>query len=513
MIGDLLGAIGDAIAWTVNAILDALAWIANAVLDFPDWSVAALAWVVDALEALSATAWVLLALGLGLLWYVWLSIRYVGMLGPVKVTLQGDGSAATGLAARLTDELMSKGLLPGPVPAGSPAATVVAAIAASPVPQATWLGKLLEMGEARLPRPRNYEITGTLMSRTGEAGVPADKCCGVTYTLTGTPRPSLVDANTLWANTHVEALKELASVVYMKVSLSSETVFPPWARWWKRAAFDDYVAGVAAEPPTTASTEAKRSAIGTAVANFDAARAEQPENWMPAIRAANLRETRAAIAFGRSQRQWYQAEALLQYLDVAKHARTVAEARYRASVLLASLSLAPGEAYPRAVAPLLRDGLNLGSAASAEAISYEVKSRALQESRKTRNLLRWWGVPLKAGRLRSRFEPRGCERRQFLKAVKISRRCINEQIGWHHPWDKAAVRFAFLLRWKSAGWQAHYNAACFFALRNEAESALKHLERAVADPESGVSRFWLERDPDLIKLPRNADWCKIAERT
>jgi hypothetical protein len=499
-------------------ISDAVDWVGDAITGFPDWSVDVFNDVVDWLGEISAAAWVLLLIGLVCLWYVWLSIRHAGVLGNVKVTLQADSSIPTsGLSARLTQELMDKDLLPGDVPAGAPSTTVVAAVAAAPVPQATWLSKLLEVATARFPRPPDYEVRGTLTTReAAEPGAPEERK-GVTYTLTATSRPRLVDADTVWATEYLDALKKLARVVYMKVSVSNASVFPPWARWWKTSAFDNYVAGLEAEPSSTDSPQAMCTAITQALCKFEAARSAQPDNWMPAMRAANLHETQAALTEEPIQRQEYEVQALETYLDIIKHAPMLAHARYRASVRLSLLSAGPDP--DAAVAAALRKSLGLRSDASVPAISRELRSAALRQSRQTRNLLRWWGVPLKAGRLRNRFEPRGRDRRQFLKAVKISRRCIHEQVAWVVPWDRAAVRFAFVLRWNSAGWQAHYNAACFFAIRKDWERAVRHLKRSIGDPQSGVTQFWLLRDPDLEELrdltdsafPEHETWDKIAQ--
>jgi hypothetical protein len=498
----LVTAIGDVIAWTVNAILDAPNWVWNAVIDFPDWSVEALEWVVDALEALSAEAWVLLALGLGLLWYVWLSIRNAAVLGPIKVSeLKADeGTKTPGLSALLIEELTGKGLLPAAVPAAS-SGSVVAAVAASPVPQAGWLSKLIELAETRLPRPRSYEISGTLRSRESTSDP-----CGVTYTLTAPGRAP--DVGTVWAKTHADALTKLAGWIYMKVTVADATVFPPWARWWERAAFKDYVDGIEHEPGELKDAPDTRTAIRAAIRKFRRARLRQPENWLPAMRAADLQQELAAIVSD-ADRRTHEVRALKRYLAVVRGVETLAEARYRASVLLASLK--PDGPYTPAVRATLLSLLNR-EAASDLAIWMQAQREALSQSRKTRNVLRWWGVLLRARRLRSRFEPRGRARRQFLKAVKVSHRCIRKRMDRRWPWDGLAVWCAFPGRWNLAGWQAHYNAACYYALVENHKRAFRHLDRAIGDPGTGVTCFWLVRDPDLQHLHGTPSWRAVLNR-
>jgi len=500
MIGDIPNRLWIWIRWVGNAIADAVSALVVAA------RVAAEA-VVDLLGAAQAVDWVLLALAALLLWYVWRRIRLAGVLGPVKVVdlATEDKDKQRRLSSLLREDLTSKGLVPaGPaVPAGSPDAGIVDAVSASPIAHASWVAKLLQAGKAFMPTAREYEVSGILTLRPATEVEDANTRNGLTYTLSGTGRPALYTVETAWARTHREAVPLAAAAIYMHVSRSDDGVFPRWAKWWRADAFNDYLRGLESEGQIgVADGDDVDAHINAARLAYAESRAKQPANRLPAIRAANLDETAAAVAESAPEKQRNQLSALSAYLEIAKDADTLAEARYRASVLLAGLdpSTAP---YCDDLSEGLRDRLGLASNADADQIWKAAKRRARRESWMTRNLLRWWGVPLKSGRLRTRFEPRGRERRQFLRAVKVSKRCIHKSIGRSLPWNSLAVWLVFIGRWESAGWQAHYNAACYFAMpgsSRDPSKAFDHLERAIGDPRSGVTHLWLKHDGDLESL-------------
>jgi hypothetical protein len=60
------------------------------------------------------------------------------------------------------------------------------------------------------------------------------------------------------------------------------------------------------------------------------------------------------------------------------------------------------------------------------------------------------------------------------------------------------------------GWQAYYNAGCYYALRKNPDKAFAYLERALADPTNGVTSFWLRHDPDLGELDDDARWDRLV---
>jgi hypothetical protein len=361
---------------------------------------------------------------------------------------------------------------------------------------------LLQAGKAFMPTAREYEVSGILTLRPESEAPAADaaKLRGLTYTLTGTGRPALYAVKTVWAKTHREAVPIAAAAIYTCVSRSDDGVFPRWAQWWRADAFNDYLDGLQGENQIPRANEGEVDGYTTAaLTGFAEARRKQPANRLPHLRWANIEETAAALIPSPSVRREHELNALEAYLEILDDVDTLAEARYRTSILLSGF--APEDGYTDDVRTRLVRCLN--ASGDDDAIWKKAKRSARRQSRKTRNVLRWWGVPLKSGRLRTRFEPRGRERRQFLRAVKVSKRCIHKRVGRRLPWNSLAVRLVFIGRWESAGWQAHYNAACYHAMPGspmDASKAFDHLERAIGDPQSGVTQLWLENDRDLGSL-------------
>jgi hypothetical protein len=141
-------------------------------------------------------------------------------------------------------------------------------------------------------------------------------------------------------------------------------------------------------------------------------------------------------------------------------------------------------------------------------------------------------------RLRHRFEPTGRERRQLRKALGVSqmaqkarseRRRISQPLGAppgarraasevRQFWWQMIVKWHYLAcRWHIAGWPAHYNAACFYALLPRAElwrghprgtrlrrRALRHLELALDQAGGALDCVYVrDEDPDLESLRRH----------
>jgi hypothetical protein len=173
------------------------------------------------------------------------------------------------------------------------------------------------------------------------------------------------------------------------------------------------------------------------------------------------------------------ADALAQYLEIATEWPSLVEARYRASVVAATLASMTGE-----LTPTSRDSLakSLGVDGGSKPLNEALSKRAKTESRSVLKLLQPYYTLLREGRLRSRYEPQGADRRELKRAVAISRHCLGlRSIGVKtgftvtlEIWGRRA-----LVRWwhmalgrPSVGWQAHYNAACFYALLQERQEQL-----------------------------------------
>jgi hypothetical protein len=474
--------------------------------------------VEDFFEASDLVDWVLLAIAAALLWYVWRRVRWAGALGPVRISdVEGaDDTQKRVLSALLREELTSKGLVPSgtAVPAGSPDASVIAAISTSPIAQAGWIGKILEAAKAFMPRPREYDVTAVLVDRSAveaRKAKQAGKLCGLTYTLAATGRPPVYDVKAVWADSPRHAVMTAAESIYVRVSQSDGRVFPRWARWSKRDAFESYLEGLKSEDMIAdAADEDALGPIEAAQKEYKRATAQQPANRLAQLRAANMHEARAALVNDDvPARRKFEAGALETYVEIIEDVPTLPEAHYRASVLFSGFDPNPVP-YSAAVRSALLRALKLDGEVEDPKIWKKAKSRAEEEARTTITLLRWWGVLWKSSRLRNRFEPRGRDRRQFLKAAKISRRCTRLQLtlvaDW---WGDVFVWGAFAGRSDSVGWQAYYNAGCYYALRGNPKKAIVYLERALADPTNGVTSFWLRHDPDLTNVQDNARWAKL----
>lgn len=172
------------------------------------------------------------------------------------------------------------------------------------------------------------------------------------------------------------------------------------------------------------------------------------------------------------------------------------------------------------------------------------------ESRLARCRLFLWWLVVNEGRFRHRFEPTGQERRQLKKALGISRTAIRarrasrrsrEKVGVRamgQPWWIAWVYWRYMFaRGPIAGWQAHYNAACFYALLPLAREpaagkrwswiagelsshlrgrALAHLTHAIDDAPNGALSFVYVRDEDrdleVLRRCDNDEFQRIVRR-
>jgi hypothetical protein len=165
------------------------------------------------------------------------------------------------------------------------------------------------------------------------------------------------------------------------------------------------------------------------------------------------------------------------------------------------------------------------------AIVQGLRTLADDESRATKRLLAPLHVLIYERRLRHRYEPTGVARRQLRRSVAISRHALAvSEMGVLHSWSsdsawvrlriwtrRAAVRGRHLgLSTLSSGWNAHYNAACFYALLHDRKATGENLDskelrtlrrRAYEELNTAIDKAgpeldlgWLTKDPDLKKL-------------
>jgi hypothetical protein len=141
-------------------------------------------------------------------------------------------------------------------------------------------------------------------------------------------------------------------------------------------------------------------------------------------------------------------------------------------------------------------------------------------------------------RLRNELEPRSFERRQLKRTVGISKQCrrvraaenrTGAKIRLQLAWRRFAMRSGHLtLGGLSTGWQAHYNAACFYALLCQratkykdhrkrdkfAKRAFDELELAFQEGGGSLSSDWIHRDPDLraLRNDKTGRWRLVVQR-
>jgi hypothetical protein len=479
-------------------------------------------WVRDGIDAteswfaeLSALGFIAVIAVVGALYWIWWTLRASYRLGHLEVeplnhdAPDGSEPPVNALTSLLRERLGLSGLVPpGAVPAGSPQTAVISAFEASGHPQAPWVAALLR-ALPHPPRPVQFEVQGTLLGKKGN--------CGFRYWVRPEHGGRTILKTVKGRASYEEAVRHAAGEIFLGISGDAVNVFPQWSRWRDRHVLLDYLEGVE-----------KRLAgrDGEAQAAFERAVRNDPRNLLPRLQVANLKEKKAASEASPSSQAKSQALALRDYLDIGVACPSLVPARYRASVLagmLASLCELPeiGIEDAAEVAEIL--GLTPGRAIA------ELRELATTESRSASQLLGRFHVLFDKRRLRHRYEPTGLERRELQRTVAISRLVLKLRAladdasqGWIR-WLRFRIRVEQLGVFRlSAGWSAHYNAGCFYALLHarevgradeEALGTLRRIaygELGTAIDRSGgeLSLAWLERDPDLedVRDPNDPDW-------
>jgi hypothetical protein len=431
-------------------------------------------WIEDLVGGFSAADWVLLALaGFAIYWtYAWL--RSLTRLGPIELEpLEYDGEAGAkvlALTATLRQELSRAGLAPPPaVPAGTPQANLIAAVETSPIPQAAWIGKVLELLPGP-PQPQSFKLSGTL--RGDEAAVATSDAaaaagCGISFWLrplqAGTPLLQTVDGRP----DHATAIRRAAALIYVHIAQRAVEAFPLWARWQTVEALEIYLKGHA---------ELDAGEILEGCARLQAAAACSPFNALARLELANLYEQRAEGDATNQKAKLVAAKvrtrALRQYLEVLEEWPGLVEARYRLSVAVAALASAC-------------EGLNVNGRKAVHAtlqldgttpdgLVAELRDLAAREASGVLQVLKPWYVLLREGRLRSQFEPRGHDRRVLKHTAAIAKhgirlKALPDSAKLHRRvevWYRGrAVHIGHLvLGLGNLSWNAEYNAACFDAI-------------------------------------------------
>ena len=480
------------------------------------------------LARLDVVSWVLIAAALAITWLTWRRVVGRARLGTIEVEplkVDGETLQAAAAAAELQRALSSIGLAPsGAVPAGTPTANLAAAVAAAPVPQAPWFAAVIGV----LPIPpssTSFRVIGTL-----RADGPYLKPCGLTYEVVDLGSGGCVGMATEWAASPESAIRNAAIAIYMHIGKHAPDIFPAWARWDDPHALALYRRGLDAQELQSADTNA---VYKSALELYQAASEREPDNMVVRLRIGNCLERlagRAEMCSPDRLRLWI--EALNVYVAVGLREPSIFEAGYRASVLLGFIADYPGkfdadaDACMRAVVRKLAPGLQVQ--ANLDGLRAAIRKCAARESRRARRRLRPLWTAVVERRLPNRLEPTEKTRRQLRKALAISRMGLKVRGQWHLepadvPWGVPALRRVYwrgwvrwrhlALRWRTAGWQAHYNAAAFYALLPEArdrpllssarirDRAFGHLQEAIRDRDHDLRCAYVrEEDPDLDAL-------------
>lgn len=512
------------------------------------WLHEALNAVVHWLSHFGVQDWVLVGVTAYLL--AWGLVRPFAFvrLGTIQITdvsCDDDTLGPAAAKAALQQAFAAFGLLPASsVPTGSPSvASIVDVISKAPIPQANWLGPLIGL----IPWPGSsttFQISGNLR-RTG-AGEQAPVSFAYEVLCTG-PRRSRHLAEADGADT-TEAIANASLEIYRKIGETAPRLYPTWARWHCTEALVTYLDGVDSER-----CKQYEEAHGRYMAACDA----DPDNMIARLRAANCLERMATGAEDPELRLQRQVETLAAYTSIRIRRDSIFEAGFRASVLLSVLASEPPEKLQdcslleatiarleRAMSDTADPGaspwetlmrwrrsrwrrLRLGSEPTPNA---RLEAAALEEARRARHQLRPFRTLWHEYRLRHRFEPTGRDRRQLRKALGISK--MAQQARSEHrrgarsdapPWAGGSasivrqwrwqmlVKWHYLAcRWHVAGWAAHYNAACFYALlpratqprgRRLRRRALKHLGFALDQADGALDCAYVrDEDPDLQAL-------------
>ena len=421
-----------------------------------------------AVNSMAVIDWVLLAIAVGLVLWVWRSLHAITRLGPIEVAAlehdskESDAVPLKALTAQLRQALSRTGLSPPPaVPAGTPQINLIDAIKESPIPQANWIAAIIQL--IPRPEPSEYHISGVLLGVESASPPPA---CGLRFAVVpaGEGRSDL-DTVKGFA-THSAAVVDATSKMFLHISQDATGAFPIWARWHHKESLEAFV---------DSWEQREAGATQAAIALLETAKAEEPFNALADLQIANLYEK--CEPAGGSEVE-LRAHAVRRYLEVANAFPEVVEARYRLAIVARTLASMLGDEGVDAA--VIMDILGLEGVDTAAELPGALRELADRESDAVLELLRPWWAFVTGFRLRTQFEPRGHERRVMRRTVRISRHChalrrlteLNTRRWWIRWWIWIDTRRrAVLVHWihirfgfGTAGWQAHYNAACFDAL-------------------------------------------------
>lgn len=479
------------------------------------------------LGRLDVLGWILLGAAVALILLPWHGVVGRTRLGTIDVEpIQTDSEtklSVVAATAELQRELARSGLRPpGGVPGGSPTTKLVSAVESAPINQAKWLAGLI----ALLPIPArsmSYTVSSTLRKDGTGSHV-----CGLTYKVVNSATSRCVLLDTAWHQDPRPAIHAAANAIYRAISKDAVDAVPTWARWSDSRALVRYRKGLDCEERADQRVERR---YASAARHFLAASELDPQNMLVRLRYGNCLE-RLAGCQGANDidriKRWI--DALHVYAAVRNRHPAIFQSRYRMSVVLGLIadSLDVGDEQTDTDLNVLLYWLaptsETGPDSNVARLQERLRTAARLESKAALKQLRGWSTLLHESRLRHEFEPRGRERRRLRKALLMSSWCLrvrrHAREDGRIPWGLEAVprvcwrwwvywRY-FKFRWPLSGWQAHYNAAAFYALLPESGDfdkpnlpghrirarAFKHLVYAIEDPKHELGCAYV-RDEDL----------------
>jgi hypothetical protein len=434
--------------------------------------------LVDWVTGLSVADYVGIGLAIAALLWIWASLRAMTRLGPVLVQpLEAETDTKLPLkelTAILRERLAHGGLVPPPeVPGGAPKANVLSAIEASNVSQVALIGQIV--GALPRPRPAEYTFSGTLFpeppppsATPGSPPPPAVADKGISFWVRPSGEGSELIETVRQQADYDDAVRCAADRASLHIIESSANVLPLWVRWSKLGAFEQYLDAI---------DNSLQGGELVALKGFAAAAVDEPSNLLVRLKIANLLERHAGAVPEQARRAEARAEVLAQYLQIAKVQPGLVEARYRASVLAGMLA-STAETVPATQQPIC-DALNLLDV-EPDAVADTLRELAELESTAVLQLLRPWYTLVRETRLRHQLELKGFDRRQLRRTVLISRHCL-----WVRRRGLRTSRWTSFELWRrqlvvryrymafGGSWQAHYNAASFYALLYKRARALE----------------------------------------
>ena len=514
--------------------------------------------VVGWLGQLSVLDWILVGIGVALAGGGWIRAVAYSRLGTIGIddfaSDKVEAIEPAACKAMLQEKLGERGWLPSSgVPSGSPTADKLAdAISESPVPQGKWLGTLVKLLPF-LPTSVSFRVTGTL-KQSAEPGDTKPYALHYELVCLGPRQDLRLDqvADSSWP----KVMEAASKAIYLGITELAPGIYPDWARWTNVDALTMYRTGLNIESGARRRALDDRAAVQVTYSLAEACYREasrlDPQNMLSRLRAANCAE-RIVLEANSDDVIGKRIAALGDYLAIRLREPALFSAGYRASVLLSLLADSEGFAtvhftrlnalldrleqdtarhvdvtdagdrslLGRMVDALRRSGEHAVVSLEESALQSRLTQAARHESEQVRKRLGPFWVMTNERRFRHRYEPRGQERRQLQKALGISRLCmLARRAARKAPRRPTATQFFWrgwlfwwymFGRWHRAGWQAHYNAACFYALLPQAASpkgpfgstglrrrALKHLERAIDQADGALPcRYVRDEDPDL----------------